>query len=147
RLGVEWPAASAGVSSLIGWTCLAAVVVISVRHARSHTDTAFELSLIAAFAVLLDPWLFFVAYFCFLHSIKHARDVALGSGASTASVVLTASLFSILALVLIISGVLLGLSPASVNQGLIQGFFIGLAALTVPHMLLNEFAMRKGIYH
>ena len=90
-------------------------------------------------AALLPPLLYFVAYFCLLHALRHfAQTLAelpdpararRAAGAVTAvSILGAAGAFAALHL----SGGL------AVQAASLQVVFIGLAALTVPHMLLVD---------
>ena len=96
-----------------------------------------EIAALWGAAVLLPPLVYFVAYFCFLHSPRHLTDVLAGlaerrrafaqAGAITA-VTLTGA-----------GAALLWLDAhGPPDEAILQVVFVGLAALTVPHMLLVD---------
>lgn len=90
-------------------------------------------------AAMLPPLLYFVAYFCLLHSLRHLtttlallpdRTRALAGAAR----IMAASLLGAgAALALAIGG-----AGADAGNAILGVVFIGLAALTVPHMLLVD---------
>ncbi len=85
----------------------------------------------------LNPLLYFLCYFCFFHSIKNYRDSTNLLNLETKKVknkILILNLFLTLLLSLVIFNFYLN---ASTETKLIQITFIGLASLTVPHMILK----------
>ena len=109
------------------------------------TDIAIVSGLIL-FAWVLPPLVYFAVYFCALHSPTHFRRVlrlvppSERSGALAHTVGLTA-------LTLIFAGgaLLLLANEVSVQQSTLQVLFIGLAALTVPHMFLVDGLCRSTL--
>ncbi len=79
--------------------------------------------------------MFFTLYFCLQHSPRHLLAVARGERlehVATAALLLTA-------LTLVLGwGVYQVLPDQGWQQGLLQTLFVGLLALTVPHMILIE---------
>ncbi|MEM7493513.1 MAG: Brp/Blh family beta-carotene 15,15'-dioxygenase [Pseudomonadota bacterium] len=133
---------------------LAPVSVISVmamlvrplsKTPQRWTDIAIVLGLIL-FAWALPPLVYFAVYFCALHSPTHFRRVlrlvpqSERSGALAHTVGLTA-------LTLIFAGgaLLLLANEVSMQQSTLQVLFIGLAALTVPHMFLVDGLCRSTL--
>ncbi len=109
------------------------------REQRALSDWRDPLLLVAGAAVL-HPLAYFIAYWCFLHSPRHlelaARDLGLNTWGerlrATAPTTLATYALAIAAIPF-----LLGLPSDAV---LMRVIFIGLAALTVPHMLLEFIA-------
>lgn len=106
------------------------------------------IEILAAFlgALLFPPLVFFLIYFCGLHSprhlIAHARTL---SGVVRPKPLLLYVLgYTAAALALLAIG-FWGLNAigAAMNEALLRLVFIGLAALTVPHMLVLEYAERR----
>lgn len=98
-----------------------------------------ELGAIWIGAALLPPLLYFAVYFCLLHSLRHLtgtlavlpdQRAALGGAAAITGVTLCGAAVG---LILLTVG-----APGDVTGPVLQVVFIGLAALTVPHMLLVE---------
>ena len=128
---------------------VAAVALLAQRHSRA---TAIELAAVAALALLLPPLVYFVVYFCALHSLRHLR-IAVGEAdaSSRGPIAGVALLYTVLTLVLAAlvwpwlaaAGTLVHTADAE----LLKLVFIGLAALTLPHMLvvmLSERARKKA---
>lgn len=119
--------------SVAGWVGASLAVVTCVT--RPVLRPMIELSTLWIAAALLPPLVFFVAYFCFLHSPRHMSEVWFdlrdqpGALASAAAVTIMTLIAAAIAY-LLLSG------PADV--AILKTTFIGLAALTVPHMLLLE---------
>jgi Brp/Blh family beta-carotene 15,15'-monooxygenase len=112
---------------------------------RRRLSTATEHAGIWVGAVLLPPLLYFVAYFCLLHSVRHFmqtlaalpdRPRALQKAGTMTAATLTGAAAAYVALS--------GAASDAVDAALLQTLFIGLAALTVPHMLLVERFRRTG---
>lgn len=114
---------------------LGLIVAICLPKGRPSAKT--ELALLFAGAWLLPPLLFFVLYFCGLHSPRHLIHAA--AGQPLTRVMLVASLFALLAVLMGTLAMSLSESP-SLNEDLLRTVFIGLSVLTVPHMLLVEYA-------
>ncbi len=102
---------------------------------RSDLNTSIEIAVIAATAMLLPPLVFFLLYFCLQHSPRHL--VAVAKGEKLGHVLVTAVVIT--ALTIILGAVVYQVLPAEEwQQGLLQTVFVGLIALTVPHMILIE---------
>ena len=125
-----WALASGGV------ILLAALVV---RPQRATSDWRDPLLLVAG-AALLHPLAYFIAYWCFLHSPRHlelaARDLGLDGWRERLRAVAPTTLATY-ALALAAVPLLIGLPSDAIVMRVI---FIGLAALTVPHMILEFIA-------
>lgn len=123
---------------------LAAYALVA-QPRRSARAPLVELGAIWIGAALLPPLLYFVVYFCLLHSLRHLtstlavlpdRKTALRGAAAIMVVSLCGATLGFL--------VLTGRAPGDVMGPILQVVFIGLAALTVPHMLLVErFSIEK----
>lgn len=117
---------------------IAMSAVIVFRGLGRDTRAAAELALLPLLAWSLPPLVYFAVYFCLLHSPRHLLAVAGDSRIRVGrSFWLTMIGLTATAAVLGASGYLL-IDAATPDQGIVQVVFIGLAALTVPHMLLIE---------
>ncbi len=121
------------------------VVLCLATAARRRFSTAIEHVGIWVGALLLPPLLYFVAYFCLLHSVRHFmqtfaalpdRPRALREAGAVTAATLAGAAVAYAALHDAASG--------AADAALLQTLFIGLAALTVPHMLLVERFRRTG---
>jgi Brp/Blh family beta-carotene 15,15'-monooxygenase len=93
---------------------------------------------VAVLALLVPPLVSFTLYFCFMHSVRHIfRSVQITKQFSVA--------YHVKMVVLPMAGVFFAvliswflLKDQSIDQRIIQIVFLGLAALTVPHMVIIE---------
>ena len=95
-------------------------------------------------SITLNPLLYFLCYFCFFHSIKNYRDSTNLLNLGTKKIknkVIIINLFLTLLLSMIIFNFYLN---NSTETKLIQITFIGLASLTVPHMILKAIINYKN---
>ena len=106
---------------------------------RRRLSTAAEHAGIWIGALLLPPLLYFVAYFCLLHSVRHLMQTLAAlpdrSRAARMAGAVTAVTFAGAGTAF---WALFDAASVAADAVLLQTVFIGLAALTVPHMLLVE---------
>ena len=102
--------------------------------------TCFQLFCLGIVFYLLPPLLAFAFYFCFVHSIRHFKSIyaTLNDGLSDKKIYWLTFLFS--AITWAISGLILILNQGAIEieTQVFRIIFIGLAALTVPHMILID---------
>jgi Brp/Blh family beta-carotene 15,15'-monooxygenase len=114
----------------------AALIALSLRL-KSEPRRVAEVFVILLSGLFLPPLLFFSCYFGLLHSPRHLIETACSLGlktperlfAITAPIVVSTLCFAAIGWWL--------LSQYSVQQRMLLCVFVGLAALTVPHMLLE----------
>ncbi len=106
---------------------------------RAISDWRDPLLLVPA-AFVLHPLAYFIAYWCFLHSPRHlelaARDLGMDTWRERLKAVAPTTLATY-ALAIAAVPFLIGLPS---DAALMRIIFIGLAALTVPHMILELIA-------
>jgi len=129
--------AVAAAQAALGPVLLVGLAVAAVIAARRAPHEAFELLGAAALALLAPPLMFFIVYFCALHSARHLREgfrEEHGHGRRLTLLVVAAYTLAPLALAAVF---LVGTAgTAALDEQLLRVVFIGLAALTVPHMAL-----------
>lgn len=124
---------------LLPWVaCLFAYGIYSIYQPRWR-GALLNLALLIALAYLLPPLVSFALYFCLWHSRGHMqriwRSIAADQRRRSAIEAITYSLLAYAA-----AAIYFALQATNeVAPALIQLTFIGLAALTVPHMLLVDF--------
>ena len=99
---------------------------------------------IALTAFLLNPLIYFLCYFCFFHSIKNFKEskkFLFPKNNSLHKKVIFFNLLLTLILSIIIFKIFL---TGTIEDKLLKITFIGLASLTVPHMLLKAFISYKN---
>ena len=123
---------------------MAAAVAVALRRSRA---AAIELAAVAALAWLLPPLVYFIVYFCALHSLRHLRTAAsradAGSRRRMAAVALLYTALTLVAAALAWPWLGLVGAPAP-GADLLKLVFIGLAALTLPHMIVVMLSERAG---
>lgn len=130
-----------GLRAVAGFAILCAVISLLWRSRRRTLD-GIELAVIIVSGLALPPLLFFVCYFCLLHSPRHLLLTARQLGLQGAVRILAATAPLVL-VTLALAGLLWRFLPASdATSHLLQITFIGLAALTAPHMLLCALSER-----
>lgn len=137
---------AAGLAAAAPWLAVAmvAVVLVALRRCRA---AATELTAVAALALLLPPLVYFIVYFCALHSLRHlrlaTRDADATSRRRMAGVALVYTALTLLAAAMAWPWlVATGAAAAAPGGDLLRLVFIGLAALTLPHMLVVMLAER-----
>ncbi len=121
---------------------LAATLVGCVLQARSariiEREIAFEMAALAALLVAATPLMSFTVYFCAMHSPRHIlRTVANLPVIEARSAVLMALWPTLAVLAALAVGGWLS-SGRPIQPAIMQLVFVGLAALTLPHILLLE---------
>lgn len=124
---------------------IAMLVRSLVGTPRRWADIAIVSGLLL-FAWVLPPLVYFAVYFCALHSSTHfSRVLRLVPPSERAGALAQTAGFT--ALTLIFAGIafILLVNEVSMQQSTLQILFIGLAALTVPHMLLVDGICRSKL--
>ena len=136
-------------STEIVWLFLQAIGVLTLvlipyvilsKSKQEQTAASVEVVGLLALFAIAPPLLGFAIYFCGVHSVRHFKHMGtmLKSTLQQFQVTRTTVIFSLMTwavglLVLASQSASIGLEPA-----LLQVIFIGLAALTVPHMILVD---------
>jgi Brp/Blh family beta-carotene 15,15'-monooxygenase len=117
---------------------LSTSAVIVVILALRDPLTALEIVVVLALALLTPPMVFFLIYFCGLHSLRHVIHVHRElQPANISSFLLAAWPYAPLAILgTVIGGVTLSSLP--IGHAVLGTVFIALGALTIPHMLLID---------
>lgn len=146
---VAGPASAAWVAPVLQQLAppwLAATFIGCVLQAKSarfiQREMAFEMAALAALLVAATPLVSFTIYFCAMHSPRHILRTVSNLPAIEARSALRLALWPTLAVfaALAVGGWLSSGRP--VQPAVMQLVFVGLAALTLPHMLLLERSRR-----
>lgn len=117
----------------LAWLASCAYAAATARLSR---PAALEIIALAALFIVLPPLPAFAIYFVGIHSARHfQRLFAFGLNSWRAQ--LPAVMIAIASIATITIAAPL-LDTADINSGLMKAIFIGLAGLTVPHMLLID---------
>lgn len=126
--------------SITSWLVAGAIVAAWSYDRRA----AVEMGVVALMAFVLPALVFFAAYFVLLHSPRHL----LRHGQELASHAPRLIILGYTALSIILVATLMFLMPSfssGVSDMVLRGVFIGLAALTLPHVLLLEYGNKWWI--
>ena len=123
--------------SLPAWFLTGAMVIlIGLTLWQRHWFVALELSLLLALAYMTPPLIYFALYFCLLHSPRHLFGL-FQKASYRERPRLIRMIFVYTTATLFLAGLLWWFWSTQPQETLIVRLvFIGLAALTVPHMLL-----------
>ncbi|MGI3209800.1 Brp/Blh family beta-carotene 15,15'-dioxygenase [Roseovarius tibetensis] len=137
------PPAAAGViahaAAMAGALGLFLFAATCLFRPEARGRAATEQAILWGLAALLPPLMFFTIYFCGLHSIRHFSTTILFVPRAKRALAIAALLSGIVTLAA--AGYLHDRTveaPDGLARHLVQTVFIGLAALTVPHMILVE---------
>ena len=123
---------------------LLVLVLCSAIEARRSWQTGLELLAVGLLATLAPPLIGFTAFFCGMHSARHIlRTVAYGRPMEPWMVLAS----GLIPMAVVLAGSAIGwrfLGGISFDARLVQLVFVGLAALTVPHMALIERVRLSG---
>ena len=121
---------------------LTATALACALHARTSRLAACESAALAALALVAPPLVAFSAYFCAMHSPRHILRTLESLPAAEVRSAMALALWPTLAV--LVAAVLFGFlaTDLPVEERVMQLVFVGLAALTLPHMVLLEGARR-----
>ncbi len=129
---------------LLAWPWLVGLALASLWQTRHDFWTALEMAAAGILAIVAPPLVSFVVFFCGMHSARHILRTMNFSGRSSWRYVAGAALLPM-------AGVLAGsalawvfLRDTALDARVVQVVFVGLAALTVPHMVLVERVRLSG---
>ncbi len=139
-LGTSHSADIVGASRIFAVIALTAAIGAAAFRCRTRKSDLLEILGIAVGACLLQPLIFFTCYFTLLHSPRHLFETArmLGIHSLREVVRKTFPIVGVTVIVALCASTLLHGAP--IRQALLTIVFVGLASLTVPHMLLDKAA-------
>jgi Brp/Blh family beta-carotene 15,15'-monooxygenase len=134
------PAAQVIVAALgwAAWPWVVAIGIAAIAGARREPVRSIELVSVAALLTVAPPLIGFTLFFCGMHSARHVlrtRDYS-NEGTLRALVHIAVWPMAITVAGVAVAWWLSGGSP--IDMRLAQLLFVGLAALTVPHMIVVE---------
>jgi Brp/Blh family beta-carotene 15,15'-monooxygenase len=143
-LGTRHPQMLIEISKLLAPLAVTVAGGGAVLQFKQRRKDLMEFLAIVAGALVLEPLVFFTCYFSLLHSPRHLLETAKDLGLTNFQSIASKSL-SILIATLVLGGLFyMSLRDASMSGRVVMTVFIGLAALTVPHMLLETLASQIG---
>ena len=131
----------ADVQAWLGPVAIAAMLLGAVLALRRRPTDALEILLTGILALVAPPLVFFVLYFCALHSARHLRHGFAEERSGGRLALLITAVYTVVPILAV--GILTAMFAGDFAPGgslagdwIIRLVFIGLAALTVPHMMV-----------
>ncbi len=139
----------ADVQAWLGPVAIIAMLIGAALALRRRPTDTLEILLATTLALVAPPLIFFALYFCALHSARHLRHGFAEERGSGRLAVLITVVYTVvpIAVVGILTVVFVGdFAPGGSLAGgwIIRLVFIGLAALTVPHMMVIAIGELRG---
>ena len=122
-----------------GISFFTALYFILIFKTRSLILRFLELAILWLIVIIFPPLLGFAVYFCFVHTARHVRNIwkELKVETSPKTIIIQASILTLSSWSLGVIA-LYAFDSGDFNTNIIRVVFIGLAALTVPHMILVD---------
>jgi len=111
------------------------------QHQQVEKTSIIGLLVVIIAAAILPPLIFVVLYFCFQHSPRHMIN---HMAYFKSPFIITNCLILTLVTLLVSAYYFFSLEGFNQSERLVKIVFIGLAALTVPHMILVESSIFKS---
>ncbi len=130
--------------TIMAWPWLAALLISAALEFRRDRLTALELLSIGALCSVASPLVGFAVFFCGMHSARHILRTIDYSRPRSLRFVIGAG---VLPMFLVFIGTAIAwttLASFEFETRVVQIIFVGLAALTVPHMALVERVRLSG---
>jgi Brp/Blh family beta-carotene 15,15'-monooxygenase len=135
------PEAAGAIMPVLGWLvwpwALGLIVAIGERSVRDRL-TAFEFAAVGMLAFVAPPLLAFTLFFCGMHGARHILRAFRYSGRDSWRFLGLVALLPMIGVGLGSAAAWYFLQDAPLDARVVQIVFVGLAALTVPHMVLVE---------
>ncbi len=106
----------------------------------------FEILFLLLIFYLFDPLLSFAIYFCFFHTYKHLKHLIKNIYLNLKNkkfVIYSTLVFTLISWIGGLGTIYYLIQNLSLYESIIKVIFIGLAALTLPHMLLVDIVYRR----
>jgi Brp/Blh family beta-carotene 15,15'-monooxygenase len=145
QLGASFAHQIVIVSQVIAVVAVVAALFAASSQLKFRIPSLVEISTVVIGGLMLPPLLFFTCYFCLLHSPRHLIETAHKLGLRGVQDIVRSAAPTVLATLVLGVGLWAVLPGSVYSQKVIQLVFIGLAALTTPHMLLTELSLRWSL--
>jgi Brp/Blh family beta-carotene 15,15'-monooxygenase len=137
-VGLEAAGAVMPVLAWLFWPWAVGLLVATAERCRRDRLTALEFAAVGILAFVAPPLLAFTLFFCGMHGARHILRSFSYSGRDSWRLVSLAASLPMLGVGLASAGAWHVLKDTPLDARVVQIVFVGLAALTVPHMALVE---------
>jgi len=136
-----------GVSGLFTASALAYTILAMIQPQLRRSW--LEFATLSAIMMLLPPLTAFALYFCCVHTTRHIHHVirAVRQYLPNTKILKLTLIFTLMTWVGMALTVVMIKQETPIDAALLQVIFIGLAALTVPHMMLVDGMFRRKTTH
>lgn len=134
----------AGALGWLAWPWLLMSATALGYLAWHHSSQAWELGAVMLLALVVPPLLAFALFFCGMHSARHILRTARYAQTTSLGFLLGAALLPMVGVALLTVAAWVWMPDRTLSARLVQIIFVGLAALTVPHMALVEPVRVRG---
>ncbi len=134
-------------SAVLRWIAVpwcVALVACALFEARNSIQAALELATVAAIALVAPPLIAFTVFFCVMHGARHVLRTLDGLDRNGLKPLIAAAAAAMFAVFITATMLFFAQPEVSIDARIIQIVFVGLAALTVPHMALVERVRFRG---
>ena len=128
----------AGFLESIALPVLVGNALLIALTAQTNRLAALEIMCVVLLSIAAPPLIAFTVFFCAMHSPRHLMRTASFTNTSLATLLRRVAVLPMLACLIAGAIALLVFSGAPLEARVTRIVFLGLAALTVPHMLLVE---------
>ena len=135
------PEAAGAIMPVLGWLvwpwALGLLMAIGERIGRDRL-TAFEFAAVGVLSFVAPPLIAFTLFFCGMHGARHILRAFRYSGRGSWRFLGLVALLPMIGVGLASAAAWVFLKDTPLDARVVQIVFVGLAALTVPHMVLVE---------
>jgi Brp/Blh family beta-carotene 15,15'-monooxygenase len=142
--GAEAAAPVTALLQLLAWPLALAAAGLVVIESRRDRRSALDMAAVALLAALSPPLVSFTVFFCLMHSLRHLLRAAMSVGGTSVPTLARAARWPLLGTGAVAAAGWVLLGGQTLDAAVMQLVFVGLAALTLPHMVLVEAAARAG---
>lgn len=123
--------------AIAGAAALLALLAALILARQCRGRAALEQLMLWAAAMVLAPLVYFMVYFCALHAIRHFTSAITSIERPRRSIITAVTLSALVVVAATLAAFHLHSTRlVAVDEAVLKVVFIGLAALTVPHMIL-----------
>jgi Brp/Blh family beta-carotene 15,15'-monooxygenase len=142
--GADAAAPVVAVLAAVAGPLMAVAIWRALVEGVRNTQVGLELAAVVLLSVCAPPLISFTVFFCVMHSLRHLIRAAQTQADRPGRSLVYAAAWPMAGTVgaAVLGWALLG--SQSLDPAMMQLVFVGLAALTVPHMVLVEAATRAG---
>jgi beta-carotene 15,15'-dioxygenase len=130
---------------LMCWPWLIGIIITLILNKSNNIYSWFEVIAVILLAIFSQPLIAFTIFFCCMHSARHIIRSLEGVTKSSYLFILIASFLPMLGVLIFSSIAWFFFKNINIETRIIQIVFVGLAALTVPHMFIVEQLRLKNV--